>query len=361
MFEKLIGGRGERKSSQSGPWRSEGHPVRLAFLTWPVIVLLGATFAAATCLLTDCERCGRTLAKETLVGNAGSVKSIAFRPDGALLSSVGVDGSIVIWDMATGSKSAFVPRGIARARCAAFSSDNRLFAAGNTSAAVSLFNLDDDTSRALNDTPAATAGAGSVAFSPDGATLAVGQSDGKITLWDAATGRMRATIAGHTDFVASLAFTSDGNALASSGNDRFTRIWELPAGRERYTIKSVLNPYVALAFSPDCRLLALGDHVSPVVRLWDLTTGAERAALRGATGAVISVAISPDGTTLCAADYRGVVTFWDLATLKVRPRQLSHTGVHSLAFAPDGIALATGGFDGTIHLWAAPFASGVKE
>ena len=101
MSRELIGRRSELEMGQAGPWRSEGHPVRLALFTWPAIVMMGATIAAATCLLSDCERCGRTLAQETLVGNVGSVKSIAYRPDGAMLSSVGVDGSVVIWDLAT--------------------------------------------------------------------------------------------------------------------------------------------------------------------------------------------------------------------------------------------------------------------
>jgi WD40 repeat protein len=133
-----------------------------------------------------------------------------------------------------------------------------------------------------------------------------------------------------------------------------TRIWDVLTGNERYAITSLMNTYVAMCFSPDGRLLALGDHVSPVVRLWDMSTATELANLRGPSGAVVDVAISADGTTLAAADYQGVVTFWDLATLKVRPRRLRHAGVHSLAFAPDGRALATGGFDGTIHFWAFP-------
>jgi predicted NACHT family NTPase len=358
MFAELIGKRVDRKSGEGMPWRSEGRPVRLALLTWPVILLVGATFAAAACFLSDCERSGRTLARETLVGDVGSVKSIAYRPDGDMLASVGVDGSIMIWDLATIPHSAFMPRGIGLVRSAIFSPDNSLLAAANASATVSLHDLHDDQIRALDDTSAATSGAGCLAFSPDGATLAVGQVDGKITLWNAASGLKRSTLDGHTSFVASMAFASDGATLASSGSDRVTRIWELPAGKERCAITSLMNPYMALAFSPDGRLLALADHINAVVRLWDLTTGAERAALRGAAGAVIAVAISPDGITLAAADYRGIVTLWDLATLEVRPGRLRQAGVRSLAFAPDGRTLATGGFDGTIQLWALPGASG---
>jgi WD40 repeat protein len=358
MSAELIDKRVDRESGQTGPWRTEGHPVRLALLTWPVIVLVGATFAAGTCLLSDCDRGGRTLAKETLVGNVGSVKSIAYRPDGAMLTSVGVDGSILLWDLATRPHSAIIPRGVGLVRFAALSPDSRLLATGNASATVAIHELGDDHSRSLNDPSAATSGAGCAAFAADGATLAVGQMDGKITLWDATTGRLRSILDGHTDFVASIAFAADGTTLASSGTDRVTRIWDLPSGRQRYTITSVMNTFVALAFSPDGRLLALGDHVSAVVRLWDMTTGAERATLRGPAGAVVGVAISPDGTTLAAADYQGVITFWDLATLEVSPTRLRHAGVHSLSFAPDGRALATGGFDGTIHLWAFPIAAG---
>ena len=56
--------------------------------------------------------------------------------------------------------------------------------------------------------------------------------------------------------------------------------------------------------------------------------------------------------------YEGVVTFWDIATFKIRPTRLAHVGVCTLAFAPDNSALASGGFDGTIYLWAFPVVTG---
>ena len=147
----------------------------MVLLTWPMVALLGATASTATCLFTDCHLCGRQLAKETLIGDVGSIKSTAFRPDGSMFSSVGLDGSIMIWDMQTRPSSAFMPRGLGPAHCVAFSPDNRLLAAANANAVVSLYDLDRDCSRPLDDVPAATLSATSLAFSPDGSTLAVGK------------------------------------------------------------------------------------------------------------------------------------------------------------------------------------------
>jgi WD40 repeat protein len=335
-------------------WRAQSRPVRTMLLTWPMVASLVATVAGTSYLSSQCERTELTIPQEVLLGNVGSVKSIAFRPDGAMLSSIGFDGSILIWDLANHPATAFTPRGVGPVRCAAFSPDTGLLATCNLRSAVSIRDLDIDEPEALQHFPAATAGVTCVAFSPNGATLAAGQDDGKITLWDAKTGRKRSTLAGHKDFVVALAFASDGVTLASSGGGHQTRIWDVPAGRERFAITSRMNTYVALAFSPDGRLLVLGDQVTRVVRLWDMETRSEVAMLECPSGAVVGVSINSDGTTLAAADYGGSVTLWDLATLRMHAERLKHAGVRSLAFAPDDRVLATGGFDGTINLWTLP-------
>ena len=239
-----------------------------------------------------------------------------------------------------------------------FSPDNSLLAAANIGTAVSLYDLDRDLARTLDDTPAATASASCLAFSADGATLAVGQADGKITIWDTVTGCKRSTLDGQQDFVVSLAFAPDSTILASSGNGCRTRIWDLASGKERLTITGRMNTSVALCFTPDRRLLAMSDQVSPVIRLWDMASGIERGELHGPAGVVVGLAISPDGRTLAAAGYRGAVTFWELESLTVRRGRLTHAGVRSVAFAPDGRTVATGGFDGTVKLWDLPYASG---
>ncbi len=358
MFENLIGKRRDRSEAQRERWRPEGRPVRLALVTWPVVVLLGATVATAACLLSECDMGAPTATMRTLIGHTGTVRSIEFRPDGAMLSSVGYDGSIAIWDLTKRLENSFVPRGCLHVLCAAFSPDSRVLAVGSQTATVAMHDLVEHESRALEGMVAATVGASCLAFAPDGATLAVGQQNGKISLWDTATGRARLTLDGNSIFVPSLVFAPDCATLASSGGDHCIRIWDLPTGRERFVINSPGSTLVALSFSPDGALLVTGDRASPVLRLWDMSNGGERAALCDHSGTVVTSAISPDGTTLAAADFKGLVTFWDLATLKIRPKRLRHAGVCALAFAPNGRTLATGGFDGAIHLWNFPISSG---
>jgi WD40 repeat protein len=293
-----------------------------------------------------------------LIGSLATVRSIAFRQDGAMLSSVGIDCPMAIFNLTARKQHPYEHELRGSVRFAAFSPNNRLLATASPTATVLLHDLVDHESRTLDGISTATAGANCLVFSPDGMSLAVGQEDGRISLWEAQSRRWRMTLTAHEGVIAAIAYAPDGSTLASSGADRTTRIWDLPAGRLRFEIKSPARTHGALAYSANGRLLFLSDQTKPVVWIWDVATGVERSSLLGFAGAVVAVAASPDGTTLAAADHQGVVTFWDIATFKIRPTRLKHAGVCSLAFAPDNSALATGGFDGTINLWALSLASG---
>ncbi|MBI3248823.1 MAG: WD40 repeat domain-containing protein [Deltaproteobacteria bacterium] len=191
----------------------------------------------------------------------------------------------------------------------------------------------------------------SVAFSPDGTTLASGSRDDTVRLWDVAQGQQRAVLQGHTNMVASVAFGPDGTTLASGNVDRTVRLWDVARGQQRAVLSGHTDRVHSVAFSPDGTTLVSGsdDHT---VRLWDVARGQERAVLSGHTDSVWSVAFSPDGTTLASGSVDHTVRLWDVARGQARAVLSGHTSlVYSVAFSPDGTTLASGSLDDTVCLW----------
>ena len=190
----------------------------------------------------------------------------------------------------------------------------------------------------------------SVVFSPDGATLASGSDDTTIRLWDVATGTVKYTLTGHTGDVNSVVFSPDGATLASESLDGTIRLWDVATGTVKYTLGGDWYDVRSVAFSPDGLTLASGND--DTVRLRDVATGTVKHTLRGHTGSVWSVAFSPDGLTLASRSSDDTIRLWDVATGTVKHTLRGHTGsVWSVAFSPDGLTLASGSSDDTIRLW----------
>jgi WD40 repeat protein/energy-coupling factor transporter ATP-binding protein EcfA2 len=193
----------------------------------------------------------------------------------------------------------------------------------------------------------------SLAFSPSGRTLASGSSDGTVKLWDAKTGQELATMKGHGDSVTSVAFSPDGRTLASGGGDNMVRLWDTKTGQELVTLKGHGDSVNSVAFSPDGRTLASGS-TDRTVKLWDARTGQELATLKGHGDSISSVAFSPDGRTLASGSYDKTVKLWDAKSVQVLATLDRHGySVNSVAFSPDGRTLASGGKGNTVELWDA--------
>jgi WD40 repeat protein/serine/threonine protein kinase len=184
----------------------------------------------------------------------------------------------------------------------------------------------------------------SVVFSPDGRTIASGDSRGGVDLWDAAAGRHRDHFTVHIDSLTSLAFSPDGNLLGAGGGLGFVSVWAL-ARRERVSFfKGYTGGVAHLAFGADGRsLVAVGEDGA--ARLWDLTQRADSRALLSVAGG-FRVAYSPDGRWLAAG--AGALALWDART-GVLVRRLERAA--SVAFSPDSKTLAYGREDSRVVLW----------
>jgi WD40 repeat protein len=189
---------------------------------------------------------------------------------------------------------------------------------------------------------------GTLAFSPDGKTLASGHYD-KVEIWDIATGKLLHTLRAHTAAVQGVAFSPDGRTVASAGFDGRLCLWNPQRGKLRQALTDNGRSLWAIAFAPDGRTLATADGDGKV-NLWEVRSGGLRRSFLG-HGWLTTVAFAPDGRTVAsgAGPADAKVRLWDVGTGAVRGLA-ADCEVQSIAFTPDGKLLAAAG-SGRLIVW----------
>jgi WD40 repeat protein/class 3 adenylate cyclase len=250
----------------------------------------------------------------------------------------------------------------------AFSPGGHTLASGNSDGTIRLWNTADPAHPRPLGQPLTT-GAGpvwSVAFSPDGRTLASGDRDGTIRLWNTADPAhprpLSQPLTSGAGAVLSAAFSPDGHTLASGNGDGTIWLWNTadPAHPRLLGQPLAAGAFAGpVVFSPGGHMLASGSS-NGTIRLWNTADPAHPRPvghpLTTGTGPVDSAAFSPDGHTLASGNDDGTIRLWNTAD-PAHPRPVGQplttgTGsVDSVAFSPDGHTLASGNYDGTIRLW----------
>ena len=277
----------------------------------------------------------------------GSIRKLAYTPDGNHLI---VASSIGIWTYnadTTETLDLFDSTRLSNGDVV-FSPDRRLLATRRGDDAEAAAHLWNRIQRQhITTLKGHTRYIESIAFSPDGKTLATTSGDHTVRLWDT-TGAHKMTLVGHTESVDTVAFSPDGRTLATGGWDGTVRLWDTATGDYKTTLTEEPEGIHTIRFSPDGHTLAIIVYNTIGIQLWDVHTEKQKETL-STQGYLSCIAFSPDSRTLAGGGW-GELYLWDIDTRE--PTTLTaHLGaVISVTFSPDGRTLASASTD-ELHLW----------
>ncbi len=317
--------------------------------------------------------------RETAFATAlGRSPRVAFRPVAAQRSRQGVakddektlmvtgdqDGRLLLWEVPQGRLVQVMDDGEALAvQSLAFSPDGETLAVGSDGGAIWLWPVGSNArSDALVGHGAAVQ---AVAFSGDGTWLASGDGNGEIRLWDVASGRCLACWGDHQGGIHSLRFNGTHDRLISSGDDQATRLWDVAQGRLVSTFQVPATASVrAAGFLPDPHrpdqpaLPVAAGYDAPCLALWNVETGRLHRRFPVDGHPLPALTLSPDGRYGACSCQDFSVVVWDIParTMRYRLPPLD-SPVWLLSFSPDGRYLVTGS-DYRLHLWQA--ATGIE-
>lgn len=279
--------------------------------------LLAAGVDGGTVRLINTE--DNSLVTVLAVDSVNRIQALAFTPDGTMLVAAADDaddtGDVLVWRVGDWELLNAFDMYAGGGRALAISPDGRIVASTSLLDVFQLWNLATGAVlTTIEDITMTT----TAAFSPDGRVLAIGKSyDEVISLWDVTTGAALTRLdgggtEGHTDGVLSVAFSPDGQTLASGSFDHTVKFWAMDGDPYPTTLEGHAAPVASVAYTPNGQLLASGSW-DGTVRLWNtFYTTVRPTVLEGHTLRITSLAVAPDGRTVASGSSDGTIRVWGI-------------------------------------------------
>ena len=284
-----------------------------------------------------------------LLGHGGSVRSVAVSPDGKSVASGSDDGTVKLWNAASGAELATLEGHAGVVKAIAFAPDGTRLASAGSDNRVFIWDVATHLrERVIVDHEADVV---ALAFSGDGAVLATGDVVGGVVLSTVASGlRLAARVPETRDGVVGMAFVSGTGELAAGHVSGFLRMLDperLELVREAQVARSTLT---AVAADPHGILLAVAYERTALVL--DAAKLDPVRVLAGHASKVSGMAFSPDGARLATCSFDNVLRVWELEAGRTLAEFDGHDAdVNGVAFFPDGERLVTGAEDDSLRLW----------
>lgn len=283
------------------------------------------------------------------LGHAGYVYGVAISADNKLVATASLDYTIRVFDSTTAGLIYTLKHHRDSAFCVAFSLDGKRLVSGGRDGTVQLWDM------ATGERISGTRTAGFVfrlAVSPHGAHFAsISHYSARGQVWDMASGSPVFPLEDHHTRLRSVAYSPDGRYLATGDEDDVVILRDPSTGQPLRTLTGSGGEARSIAFSPDGQYLAVGTSLSKI-DLWNLEEQSYEGWWFAHSAGVWGLAFSADGSLIISAGADGALRFWDATTgRRLRTITYHSMGVRDMALSPDGSTLVSGAEDRRVVVW----------
>ncbi|HEX5751644.1 MAG TPA: TIR domain-containing protein [Archangium sp.] len=287
----------------------------------------------------------------TLRRHTRPVGSARFDPDGSRAVTASQDGTARIWDVASGRPLVTLEGHTDAVWDARFSPDGQRLITVSRDGTVRTW--DAASGRPLHILARRPEEVGFALFSPDSTRAVTASNDGTVRVLDVASGRLLTTLSGHRAEVWEARYNPAGTRIVTASADGTARLWNADSGRLLATLVGHTGAVQGATFSPDGTRIVTASE-DGTARVWSADSGRLLTTLVGHTGPVVEAGFRPDGARIVTASEDGTARIWDVASGLLLTTLSGHTdALQGATFSPDGTRVATSSLDGTARLWNA--------
>lgn len=281
----------------------------------------------------------------SLEGHTEPLTLATLAPDGARMLTVGGDRAATSWHLEPGNLQRSLKLQMITPDVVPFLTTN------SDSSTAKLW--DAATGQLLHSLAGHTGEVVSSQFSPDGARVLTTSWEDWARLWDGAAGQLLHSLTNHTEWVSSAVFAPDGTRVLTASGDKTAKLWDAATGELLHSLEGHTSWVNSAVLSPDGALVLTASR-DKTAKLWDAATGKLLHSLEGHWHWVKSATFSPDSQRILTASDDQSARLWDAATGKLLHSLEGHTDwVNSAVFSPDGARVLTASSDQTAKLWNA--------